>query len=54
MAAPDNVGHEAVNRLFELSRDGATDDGELGLLDSLVYDRLVSTYDAIPEHLSCA
>src|SRR5699024_8743726 len=33
--------HEAVNRLYELAREGDTDSGEYLQLDSLVYDSLL-------------
>ncbi|MGO1542396.1 MAG: hypothetical protein ACTHZI_07525 [Luteimonas sp.] len=36
--------HEAVNRLYELAREGDTDSGEYLQLDSLVYDSLLRAY----------
>ena len=39
------AGHEAVNRLFDLSRSGEVDNVEFSQLDSLVYSRLLRTYD---------
>ena len=38
--------HEAVTRLFDLSREGHLDDLEFVQLDSLVYQRLAETYEA--------
>ena len=40
-----NAEHEAVTRLFELARAGAVDNIEFNQLDSLVYSRLLETYD---------
>lgn len=39
-----SVEHEAVNRLYELVREGDTDSGEYLQLDSLVYDSLLRAY----------
>lgn len=39
-------GHQAVARLFDLARAGAIDDIEFNQLDSLVYSRLLQTYEA--------
>ncbi len=36
--------HEAVNRLFDLSRNGETDNCEFSQLDSMIYERLSQTY----------
>lgn len=48
-----SVEHEAVNRLYELAREGDTDSGEYLQLDSLVYDSLLRAYgvrsEAAPE-----
>lgn len=42
-------GHQAVTRLFELSCAGAIDNVEFDQLDSLVYSRLVETYEREPD-----
>lgn len=42
-------GHEAVNRLFEMAREGDTASGEFEQLDSLVLEGLVRTYGAEEE-----
>ena len=36
--------HEAVTRLFDLSRNGETDNCEFSQLDSMIYERLSRTY----------
>lgn len=36
--------HQAVNRLFELSRNGELDNLEFTQLDALIYERLQQTY----------
>ena len=36
--------HQAVNRLFELSRNGEIDNLEFNQLDALIYERLQQTY----------
>lgn len=36
--------HQAVNRLFELSRNGDLDNLEFSQLDALIYERLQQTY----------
>lgn len=41
-----SLEHEAVSRLYELSREGDTVSGEYLQLDSLVYDSLLRTYGA--------
>lgn len=40
-----SAGHDAVTRLFDLSRAGAVDNVEFSQLDSLVYARLLETYE---------
>lgn len=40
-----SAGHDAVTRLFDLSRAGAFDNVEYSHLDSLVYSRLLQTYE---------
>ncbi|HEY4529244.1 MAG TPA: hypothetical protein VIG97_02780 [Luteimonas sp.] len=42
-------GHQAVARLFDLSRAGAVHDIEFNQLDSLVYSRLLQTYAREPD-----
>ena len=42
-------GHQAVARLFDLSCAGAFDNVEFNQLDSLVYSRLLQTYEHEPE-----
>lgn len=42
-------GHEAVNRLYELTKDGDTGSGEYRELDILVYDSLLRAYGVQPE-----
>lgn len=44
--------HDAVARLYELARTGEIDNVEFNQLDSLVYDRLVRTYEAMPEFVA--
>ncbi|MGY0611464.1 MULTISPECIES: hypothetical protein [unclassified Luteimonas] len=39
------AAHEAVTRLFDLSRSGEVDNVEFNQLDSLVYARLLQAYD---------
>jgi hypothetical protein len=41
-----NTEHEAVTRLFELVRNGDTDNCEFSQLDSMVYERLLRAYGA--------
>ena len=41
-----NTEHEAVTRLFELVRNGETDNCEFSQLDSMVYERLLQAYGA--------
>lgn len=36
--------HQAVTRLFELSRSGEMDNLEFSQLDALIYERLQQTY----------
>lgn len=46
---PDaSAEHQAVTRLFELARAGTVDNVEFDQLDSLVYSRLLETYDCDP------
>ncbi|GAA3931006.1 hypothetical protein [Luteimonas lutimaris] len=40
----DNAEHEAVTRLFELTRSGDTGNCEYNQLDSMIYDRLEQAY----------
>lgn len=40
-----NAGHDAVTRLFDLVRSGEVDNVEFNQLDSLVYSRLLQTYE---------
>ncbi len=40
-----SAGHEAVTRLFDLVRSGDVDNVEFNQLDSLVYSRLLETYE---------
>lgn len=40
----DAVEREAVSRLYELVRNGETDNCEFSQLDSMVYERLRKTY----------
>lgn len=40
-----NAGHDAVTRLYDLVRSGEVDNVEFNQLDSLVYARLLQTYD---------
>lgn len=40
----DTAAHQAVNRLFELVRDGETGNGEFQQLESMIYDSLLQTY----------
>lgn len=42
-------GHQAVARLFDLSCAGAFDNVEFNQLDSLVYSRLLQTYQREPD-----
>lgn len=46
--------HDAVTRLYEMARNGEVDNIEYVQLDSLVYDRLVQTYEAMPEYTAQA
>ncbi|MEN1959420.1 hypothetical protein WCE41_03620 [Luteimonas sp. MJ246] len=39
------AAHEAVTRLFDLSRSGEVDNVEFNQLDSLVYARLIQAYE---------
>lgn len=47
------AGHDAVTRLFELSRSGEVDNLEFAQLDSLVYSRLLDAYECDREGLGC-
>lgn len=40
-----NAGHDAVTRLFDLSRSGDVDNIEFSQLDSMVYSRLLQAYE---------
>ncbi|WP_027080577.1 hypothetical protein [Luteimonas mephitis] len=40
----ENAEHEAVTRLFELARNGETDNCEYSQLDSMIYGRLAQAY----------
>ena len=40
----ENAEHEAVTRLFELARNGETDNCEYSQLDSMIYGRLEQAY----------
>ncbi len=40
----DNAEHEAMTRLFELARNGETDNCEYDQLDSMIYGRLEQAY----------
>lgn len=40
----ENAEHEAVTRLFELARNGETDNCEYDQLDSMIYGRLEQAY----------
>jgi hypothetical protein len=42
-------GHEAVNRLFEMARQGDTASGEFEQLDSVIQEGLLRTYGAEDE-----
>ena len=37
--------HDAINRLFDLARDGKTGNTEFAQLESMVYDRFIQSYD---------
>ncbi len=39
--------HEAINRLFDLARDGQTGSREFKQLESIVYDRFIHSYDNV-------
>lgn len=39
-----NLEHEAVTRLFDMVRNGETDNCEFDQLDSMIYERLVEAY----------
>ena len=43
--ADNNAGQDAVTRLYDLVRSGEVDNVEFNQLDSLVYARLLRTYD---------
>lgn len=45
----DSAKHEAVNRLYELAREGDTASGEYVQLDSQVYAGLLRAYGVKPE-----
>ncbi len=40
----ESAEHEAVTRLFELARNGDTDNCEYSQLDSMIYGRLEQAY----------
>ena len=40
----ENAEHEAMVRLFELARNGETDNCEYDQLDSMIYGRLEQAY----------
>ena len=40
----ENAEHEAVTRLFELARNGDTDNCEYSQLDAMIYGRLEQAY----------
>lgn len=48
-----SAGHDAVTRLFDLVRSGDVDNIEFNQLDSLVYSRLLETYDSDHAGLGC-
>ncbi len=45
--------HDAVARLFDLSRSGEIDNVEFNQLDSLVYSRLIDAYECDREGMGC-
>lgn len=45
--------HQAVNRLFELSRNGELDNLEFTQLDALIYERLQQTYRVSANDMQC-
>lgn len=45
----DTTSHQAITRLFDLSRSGETASCEFGQLDSMIYGQLVSNYEAMPD-----
>jgi hypothetical protein len=51
MSAIDtNTEQQAVTRLFDLVRTGEVDNIEFAQLDSLIYERLLQTYDCGREY----
>ncbi|MFC3717513.1 hypothetical protein ACFONC_15280 [Luteimonas soli] len=40
----ENAEHEAMTRLFDLTRNGETDNCEYSQLDSMIYGRLEQAY----------
>ena len=44
-AIGNSTEHQAVTRLFDLVRTGEVDNVEFAQLDSLIYERLLQTYD---------
>jgi len=41
--------HDAINRLFELAREGETGSGEFQQLDNMVFEGLVRRYGVQPD-----
>lgn len=46
MTTLDTIEQQAISRLFELARDGDTDNCEFGQLDSMIYERMLRTYES--------
>ncbi|NLA69088.1 MAG: hypothetical protein GX856_12760 [Gammaproteobacteria bacterium] len=51
--ADHRAAQEAVTRLYDLVRSGEVDNVEFNQLDSLVYSRLLQTYDCDRDGLGC-
>lgn len=45
----DSTAHQAVTRLFDMSRSGETDSCEFDQLDSMIYEQLVRNYETMPD-----
>lgn len=45
--------HDAVTRLFDLSRSGEVDNVEFNQLDSMIYSRLLEAYECDQDGVGC-
>lgn len=49
MSTLDTTEHQAISRLFDLAREGDTDNCEFDQLDAMIYERMQRTYESLPQ-----